>query len=114
MKNKFVDTLLFLEEFQLKEAREKQAFFSSLKDNLDMVPADVAKYKILPKLIEACVFQRHFKFISVSWREFFYCGRSLSAKVEGIRSFNFGCFKRDPKSKYKYRHLFWLKFRKAH
>lgn len=54
MKNKFVDTLLFLEEFQLKEAREKQAFFSNLKDNLDMVPADVAKYKVLPKLIEVC------------------------------------------------------------
>uniref|UniRef100_A0A914X2H6 N-terminal kinase-like protein n=1 Tax=Plectus sambesii TaxID=2011161 RepID=A0A914X2H6_9BILA len=53
MKNKFVDTLLFLEQFQLKEAREKQGFFSSLKDNLDMVPPDVAKYKILPKLIEA-------------------------------------------------------------
>ena len=52
MKNKFVDTLLFLEEFQLKESREKQAFFAHLKDNLDLFPKDVAKYKILPKLIE--------------------------------------------------------------
>ena len=51
MKNKFVDTLLFLEEFQLKEASEKQSFFMSLKDNLDMFPDDISKYKILPKLI---------------------------------------------------------------
>lgn len=51
MKNKFVDTLLFLDEFQLKESSEKQHFFSTLKDNLDMFPEDVAKNKILPKLI---------------------------------------------------------------
>lgn len=51
MKNKFVDTLLFLEEFQLKDSGEKQAFFVKLKDNLDMFPDDVSKYKILPKLI---------------------------------------------------------------
>ncbi|KAI1720702.1 protein kinase domain-containing protein [Ditylenchus destructor] len=53
MKNKFVDTLLFLDEFQLKESSEKQHFFSTLKDNLDMFPEDVAKYKILPKLIHS-------------------------------------------------------------
>ncbi|PAV57503.1 hypothetical protein WR25_23629 isoform B [Diploscapter pachys] len=52
-KNKFVDTLLFLEEFQLKEANEKQAFFHSLRENLDIFPDDIAKYKILPKLIMA-------------------------------------------------------------
>uniref|UniRef100_A0A7E4VMP5 N-terminal kinase-like protein n=1 Tax=Panagrellus redivivus TaxID=6233 RepID=A0A7E4VMP5_PANRE len=51
MKNKFVDTLLFLEEFQLKESSEKHAFFMHLKDSLDMFPDDLAKYKILPKLI---------------------------------------------------------------
>uniref|UniRef100_A0AC35F1B3 Protein kinase domain-containing protein n=1 Tax=Panagrolaimus sp. PS1159 TaxID=55785 RepID=A0AC35F1B3_9BILA len=51
MKNKFVDTLLFLEEFQLRESTEKQAFFMQLKDNLDMFPDDIAKNKILPKLI---------------------------------------------------------------
>uniref|UniRef100_A0AC34FPF9 Protein kinase domain-containing protein n=1 Tax=Panagrolaimus sp. ES5 TaxID=591445 RepID=A0AC34FPF9_9BILA len=51
MKNKFVDTLLFLEEFQLREPTEKQAFFMQLKDNLDMFPDDIAKNKILPKLI---------------------------------------------------------------
>lgn len=52
MKNKFVDTLLFLEEFQLKEESEKQSFFMNLKENLDMFPDDIAKYKILPKLIQ--------------------------------------------------------------
>lgn len=51
MKNKFVDTLLFLDEFQLKDSGEKQSFFLKLKDSLDMFPDDVAKYKILPKLI---------------------------------------------------------------
>ncbi|KAE9548145.1 hypothetical protein FO519_008643 [Halicephalobus sp. NKZ332] len=56
MKNKFVDTLLFLEEFQLKEASEKQSFFMNLKENLDMFPDDIAKYKILPKLIHAYEF----------------------------------------------------------
>uniref|UniRef100_A0A1I7XM28 N-terminal kinase-like protein n=1 Tax=Heterorhabditis bacteriophora TaxID=37862 RepID=A0A1I7XM28_HETBA len=50
-KNKFVDTLLFLEEFQLKEANEKQSFFMHLRENLDIFPDDLAKYKILPKLI---------------------------------------------------------------
>ncbi|CAJ0950369.1 unnamed protein product, partial [Mesorhabditis belari] len=50
-KNRFVDTLLFLEEFQLKEAHEKQAFFTNLRDHLAIFPDGVAKYKILPKLI---------------------------------------------------------------
>ncbi|CAI4225128.1 unnamed protein product [Auanema sp. JU1783] len=50
-KNKFVDTLLFLEEFQLKESSEKQTFFMHLRENLDIFPDDIAKYKILPKLI---------------------------------------------------------------
>ena len=56
MKNKFVDTLLFLEEFQLREPTEKQAFFMQLKDNLDMFPDDIAKNKILPKLIHVRIF----------------------------------------------------------
>ncbi|CAI5453287.1 unnamed protein product [Caenorhabditis angaria] len=51
LKNKFVDTLLFLEEFELKESSEKQSFFMHLRENLDIFPDDVAKYKILPKLI---------------------------------------------------------------
>jgi SCY1-like protein 1 len=51
-KNKFVDTLLFLDEFQLKDSAEKQTFFKSLQDNLTLFPDDIAKNKILPKLIE--------------------------------------------------------------
>ncbi|KJH47631.1 HEAT repeat protein [Dictyocaulus viviparus] len=51
-KNKFVDTLLFLEEFQLKETSEKQPFFNHLRENLDLFPDDIAKYKILPKIIQ--------------------------------------------------------------
>ncbi|ETN68432.1 HEAT repeat protein, partial [Necator americanus] len=51
-KNKFVDTLLFLEEFQLKESSEKQPFFMHLRESLDMFPDDIAKYKILPKIIQ--------------------------------------------------------------
>lgn len=50
-KNKFVDTLLFLEEFQLKDSGEKQSFFKSLQANLELFPDEIAKYKILPKLI---------------------------------------------------------------
>jgi hypothetical protein len=51
MKNKFVDTLLFLDEFQLRDGSEKQIFFRNLDGNLDMFPDDIAKNKILPKLI---------------------------------------------------------------
>jgi SCY1-like protein 1 len=50
-KNKFVDTLLFLDEFQLKDSSEKQSFFKSLQSNLDLFPDEIAKFKILPKLI---------------------------------------------------------------
>lgn len=51
MKNKFVDTLLFLDEFQLREAPEKQSFFMRLNTNLELFPEDIARNKILPKLI---------------------------------------------------------------
>ncbi|CAK5025986.1 unnamed protein product [Meloidogyne enterolobii] len=51
MKNKFVDTLLFLDEFQLREAPEKQSFFVRLNTNLELFPEDIARNKILPKLI---------------------------------------------------------------
>lgn len=50
-KNKFVDTLLFLDEFQLKDSGEKQSFFKNLQSNLELFPDEIAKYKILPKLI---------------------------------------------------------------
>ncbi|VDK58260.1 unnamed protein product [Anisakis simplex] len=53
LKNKFVDTLLFLDEFQLKDAHDKQTFFTKLNDQLHIFPNDVAKYKILPQLIRS-------------------------------------------------------------
>uniref|UniRef100_A0A915PQJ7 Protein kinase domain-containing protein n=1 Tax=Setaria digitata TaxID=48799 RepID=A0A915PQJ7_9BILA len=52
-KNRYVDTLLFLDEFQLKDAHEKQAFFTELKNELDFFPDNIAKYRILPKLIHS-------------------------------------------------------------
>uniref|UniRef100_A0A0N5AYC8 N-terminal kinase-like protein n=1 Tax=Syphacia muris TaxID=451379 RepID=A0A0N5AYC8_9BILA len=51
-KNRFVETLLFLEEFQLKDQHDKQMFFTKLKDELEIFPDDIAKCKILPKLIQ--------------------------------------------------------------
>lgn len=51
MKNKFVDTLLFLDEFQIRDAAEKQSFFVHLNTNLELFPDDIARNKILPKLI---------------------------------------------------------------
>ncbi|VDK89675.1 unnamed protein product [Litomosoides sigmodontis] len=52
-KNRYVDTLLFLDEFQLKDAHEKQSFFTELKNELDFFPDNIAKYRILPKLIHS-------------------------------------------------------------
>ncbi|CAG9537129.1 unnamed protein product [Cercopithifilaria johnstoni] len=52
-KNRYVDTLLFLDEFQLKDAHEKQVFFTELKNELDLFPDNIAKYRILPKLIHS-------------------------------------------------------------
>ncbi|KAI6186856.1 hypothetical protein M3Y98_00178600 [Aphelenchoides besseyi] len=36
---------------RLEDSAEKQSFFMNLKDNLDLFPDNIAKYKILPKLI---------------------------------------------------------------
>ncbi|VDN18997.1 unnamed protein product [Gongylonema pulchrum] len=52
-KNRYVDTLLFLDEFQLKDAHEKQIFFTKLKDDLEIFPSNIAKYRILPKVIHS-------------------------------------------------------------
>ncbi|KAL3101232.1 hypothetical protein niasHT_027988 [Heterodera trifolii] len=56
MKNKFVDTLLFLDEFQLRDAAERQSFFVQLNSNLDLFPDDISRNKILPKLIHTYEF----------------------------------------------------------
>lgn len=56
LRNNFVKTLLFLEEYQLKETAEKTAFFNGLIENIDLFPGEIAKHKILPKLIQCYEF----------------------------------------------------------
>lgn len=48
-----VDTLLFLEEIQIKDKAEKNRFFSGLTTQLDNFPTNVCRNKILPQLITA-------------------------------------------------------------
>lgn len=48
-----MDTLLFLEEIQIKDKNEKNRFFSNLTPHLDNFPDNVCKHKILPQLITA-------------------------------------------------------------
>ncbi|BFF91361.1 N-terminal kinase-like protein [Drosophila madeirensis] len=52
-KNDLVDTLLFLEEIQIKDKAEKNRFFSGLTTHLDNFPDNVCKHKILPQLINS-------------------------------------------------------------
>ncbi|KAG4078021.1 hypothetical protein HA402_002072 [Bradysia odoriphaga] len=52
-KNDLVDTLLFLEEIQIKDKAEKLRFFNSITAQLDNFPKSVCKHKILPQLITA-------------------------------------------------------------
>ncbi|KAL7729324.1 hypothetical protein ACLKA6_008901 [Drosophila palustris] len=52
-KNDLVDTLLFLEEIQIKDKAEKNRFFSGLTTHLENFPDNVCKHKILPQLITA-------------------------------------------------------------
>lgn len=52
-KNELVDTLLFLEEIQIKEKGEKNKFFTGLVSSLDNFPEHVCRHKILPQLITA-------------------------------------------------------------
>ncbi|XP_065339794.1 N-terminal kinase-like protein [Cloeon dipterum] len=51
--NNLVDALLFLEEIQIKDKNEKNKFFSSLTDKLDLFPESICRHKILPQLITA-------------------------------------------------------------
>lgn len=52
-KNDLVDSLLFLEEIQIKDKNEKNRFFSNLTPHLDNFPDNVCRHKILPQLITA-------------------------------------------------------------
>ncbi|CAL4180921.1 unnamed protein product, partial [Meganyctiphanes norvegica] len=51
--NDLIETLIFLEEIQIKDSNEKHAFFSGLTPKLDNIPDYVAKNKILPALLNA-------------------------------------------------------------
>lgn len=55
-KNDLVDSLLFLEEIQIKEQNEKTKFFNGLSTALDKFPEDICRHKILPQLINAFEF----------------------------------------------------------
>lgn len=56
MNNSFIDTLLFLEEIQIKDVNEKSRFFSTLPQHVDAFPEEICRYKILPQLISAFEF----------------------------------------------------------
>ncbi|XP_078466443.1 N-terminal kinase-like protein isoform X1 [Lampetra planeri] len=56
MHNGFVDTSLFLEEIQIKDAAEKQEFFGTLSDHLDGFPDEYCRRRILPQLLTAFEF----------------------------------------------------------
>ena len=53
MDNKFVKTMLFLEEIQIKDANEKNSFFNELSPVLDTFPQTFSKHRILPQLLHA-------------------------------------------------------------
>ncbi|CAH0394139.1 unnamed protein product [Bemisia tabaci] len=52
-KNELIDTLMFLEEIQIKDSSEKNKFFNSLPPILENFHDNICKYKILPHLITA-------------------------------------------------------------
>ncbi|CAD0203839.1 unnamed protein product [Chrysodeixis includens] len=52
-KNDLIDTMLFLEEIQIKDKVEKGKFFSTLSSYLDNFPEAVCVHKILPQLMTA-------------------------------------------------------------
>lgn len=56
MKNKFVDTMLFLEEIQIKDSNEMNRFLNVLVTLLDTFPQEICKYKILNQLLNAFEF----------------------------------------------------------
>ncbi|KAG0444698.1 hypothetical protein HPB47_013493, partial [Ixodes persulcatus] len=56
LKNSFVDTMLFIEEIQIKDSTAKNRFFAGLPALMDNFPPNVCKYKILPQLINSFEF----------------------------------------------------------
>ncbi|GFO35647.1 N-terminal kinase-like protein [Plakobranchus ocellatus] len=53
MNNTFVDSMLFLEEIQIKDQAEKNKFFANLTPSLDSFPPTFCRNKILPQLLTA-------------------------------------------------------------
>ncbi|GBC08197.1 hypothetical protein RclHR1_07960013 [Rhizophagus clarus] len=51
--NDLVQVNLFLENMNIKEAKEKEIFFKKLNNCIDNFPEEICKYKILPELINA-------------------------------------------------------------
>ncbi|CAH8834796.1 unnamed protein product [Trichobilharzia szidati] len=49
--NDYVDTLLFLEEIELKDSQEKSTFLKNLATQVTSFPDDVCRHKILPHLV---------------------------------------------------------------
>ncbi|CAH8434518.1 unnamed protein product [Schistosoma turkestanicum] len=49
--NDYVDTLLFLEEIELKDSMEKSIFLKNLATQVTSFPDDVCRHKILPHLV---------------------------------------------------------------
>lgn len=49
-KNKFVNSMVVLEEIQLKTKGEKQFYFKEMLESIEAFPEDACKYKILPQL----------------------------------------------------------------
>ncbi|XP_064483692.1 N-terminal kinase-like protein [Ornithodoros turicata] len=56
LKNSFIDTMLFVEEIQIKDMTEKNRFFTGLTSLMENFPANVCRYKILPQLLNAFEF----------------------------------------------------------
>ncbi|CAG8613156.1 6169_t:CDS:10, partial [Dentiscutata erythropus] len=54
--NDLVQINLFLENMNIKEAREKDIFFKKLINTIDKMPGNICKYKILPELLKALEF----------------------------------------------------------
>lgn len=52
-KNVFIESMVFLEEIQIKDSVEKNRFFSNLNNRIDSFPSDVCTNKILPLIISS-------------------------------------------------------------
>ncbi|KAI2800659.1 hypothetical protein RDWZM_009027 [Blomia tropicalis] len=50
-KNVFIESMIFLDEIQIKDSVEKNRFFSNLNNRIDSFPNEVCKNKILPLII---------------------------------------------------------------